>query len=79
MSEELNPYEAQENERQARGEYDEQPDLCDTLARSIRLVTERNREKLAYAKLQEINALQIRAAEFWEQCCAEMYEAEGIN
>lgn len=74
-----NPYEAQENERQARGEYDEQPDLCDALTRSIRLVTARNREKLAYAKLQEINALQVRAAEFWERCCTEMYEAEGIN
>jgi hypothetical protein len=74
-----NPYEAQENERQARGEYEEQPDLCDALARSIRLVTARRREQLAYAKLQEINALQVRAAEFWEQCCAEMYELEAPN
>lgn len=76
-------YEQQrEDEAVNEGNYlgpDEQPDLCDTLARSIRLVTARRREQLAYAKLQEINALQIRAAEFWEQCCTELYAAEGIN
>ena len=73
----MNPYEQQENERQARGEYDE--DLVPVLERSIALAAARQREKLAYAKLQEINALQIRAAEYWEKCCSEMYEIEGLN
>ena len=73
----MNPYESQENERQARGEYSE--DLVPVLERSIALAAARQREKLAYAKLQEINALQIRAAEYWERTCSEMYEIEGLN
>ena len=71
------PWEAQEDQRQARGEYDE--DLAPILERSIALAAARQREKLAYELLKKAEAHLQAVTDLWEKRCSEMYEIEGLN